>query len=35
MDPNTFFEILFGLIATGLAILELWFTYKCKDGQNF
>ncbi|KAK3058307.1 hypothetical protein LTR09_001385 [Extremus antarcticus] len=31
MDLDTTFELLFGLIATILALLALWFTYKHKD----
>ncbi len=35
MDLDTTFELLFGLIATILALLALWFTYKHKDGKHF
>ena len=32
MDLNTIFEVVFGIIATIVAIAGLWFAYRRKDG---
>lgn len=34
MDLDTFSEIFFGIIATVLGIIALWFAYKYREGKQ-